>query len=57
VGSLDTEGEAFGVAVSGTYAYVADGNAGLRVIDVTNPQTPTIVGNADTPGAAFGVAV
>ena len=30
-------GYAYGVAVAGNYAYVADGTAGLQVIDVSNP--------------------
>jgi hypothetical protein len=29
-----------GVAVAGTLAYVADGEAGLRVVDVSNPASP-----------------
>ena len=45
VGSVDTPGEAFGVAVSGTYAYVADYRSGLQVIDITNSQGPQIVGS------------
>jgi hypothetical protein len=45
------------VAVSGSYAYVADGDAGLRVIDVSNPSSPREVGAYDTPGDAWGVAV
>jgi hypothetical protein len=45
------------VAVSGTYAYVADANSGLLVIDIANPASPQIVGSVDTPGHANGVAV
>jgi len=42
--SLDTGGDAFGVAVSGNYAYVANwGN--LAVVDITNPSSPAIVGS------------
>ena len=57
VGSVDTPGYAYGVAVSGTYAYVADCDSGLQVIDITNPASPQIVGSVDTPGSAYGVAV
>jgi hypothetical protein len=46
-----------GVAVAGAYAYVADDEHGLQVIDITNPQNPQIVGSADTPGHARAVAV
>ena len=45
------------MAVSGNYAYVADGDAGLQVIDVSNPANPQRVGGYDTSGDAQGVAV
>jgi len=45
------------VEVSGGFAYVADYDAGLRVIDVSTPAAPIEVGFVDTPGRAFGVAV
>jgi len=57
VGFVDTPGLAFGVAVSGDYAYVGDNSAGLRVIDVSSPSAPVEVGFLDTPGFASGVAV
>ena len=52
VGGYDTSGHAFGVAVSGNYAYVADGANGLQVIDVSNPANPQRVGGYDTSGSA-----
>jgi len=45
------------VAVAGSYAYVADGNWGLQVIDISDPASPTIAGDVYTPGYASGVAV
>ncbi len=57
VGGYDTSGYAYGVAVSGNYAYVADYDAGLQVIDVSNPANPQRVGGYDTSGSAYGVAV
>ena len=57
VGSLDTPGDAQGVAVSGSYAYVADRLAGLRVIDVSVPSSPADMGYDDTPGEAVNVTV
>jgi hypothetical protein len=62
VGGYDTSGgdtnrPAVGVAVSGNYAYVVDGSAGLQVIDVRNPENPVRVGGYDTSGWANGVAV
>jgi len=54
---VDTPGEAQGVAVSGTHAYVADASSGLQVIDITDPQSPKGVGSVDTAGEAQDVAV
>jgi parallel beta-helix repeat protein len=45
------------IAVSGTYAYVAAGGAGLRVVDISDPANPTEIGTWDSPGYAEGVAV
>ena len=56
-GSVDTPGGAWGVAVSGDYAYVADYLSGLQVIDITTPASAQIVGSVDTPSEARGVAV
>ena len=57
VGTYDTPGFAIGVAISGSYAYVADGDWGLQIIDVSNPASPTLVGTYDTPGYASDVAI
>ncbi|MDO9026621.1 MAG: hypothetical protein Q7U87_01935, partial [bacterium] len=46
-----------GMAVSGTHAYVADGSAGLRVIDLSDPTSLTEVGSLNSPGPANRVAV
>lgn len=48
---------ALGVAVKGRYAYVAAGSAGLRIIDVANPENPTEVGAWDSSGYAESVAI
>jgi hypothetical protein len=53
---MDTQGAAYDVAVSGAYVYIADGSAGVQVIDITNPASPQIVGGVST-GFAGGVAV
>ncbi len=50
-------GEAWRVAVSGNYAYVAGDVGGLHVFDVSNPAKPQRVGGYDTSGYAHGVAV
>jgi hypothetical protein len=56
MGNLDP-GCAVGVAVSGSSAYVADYDAGLQVIDVSNPAAPTLVGDVDTPDLAQTVSI
>ncbi|HQN44224.1 MAG TPA: NosD domain-containing protein, partial [Anaerolineaceae bacterium] len=45
------------VVVSGNYAYVTAGGAGLQVIDITNPLAPVPIGTWDSPGFAEGVTV
>ena len=56
-GSRATPGFATCVAVSGNYAYVADGTNGLCVIDISTPTSPSEVSLIDTPGQALNVAV
>ena len=57
VGFYDTPYYAYGVAISGGYAYVANGASGLRVIDVSNPASPSEVGSCETVSCAEGVVV
>ena len=45
------------IDVIGDTAYVADGNLGLVILDVTIKAAPIALGICDTPGAAFGVHV
>jgi hypothetical protein len=45
------------VVISGTYAYLADGNSGLRVISIADPAYPFQVGFYDTPSEAMDLAV
>jgi hypothetical protein len=56
-GGCGTPGYSYGVAISGDYAYVADYDYGLQVVDITNPASPTLAGSCDTPGYAQGVAI
>jgi hypothetical protein len=50
LGEVVTEDRAIGVAVAGSRAYVADADAGLKVVDVSAPATPTIIGASPAPG-------
>ncbi len=54
---IETGSDARGVVVQGSHAYVADGHAGLQIIDITNPASPEIVGSIDTPDWAYHLAV
>lgn len=56
-GIYDTPGEALGVAVNGSYAYVGDSSFGLRVLNVSNPASPSLVSTYDTLGSAGRVAM
>ena len=56
-GQVDTPGEAYGVAVSGAYAYVADYDHGLHVVDISDPEAPSIVATVLPGGYAMGVTI
>jgi len=45
------------VSIVDNLAYVADTSPGLRVVDISNPHNPQIIGSAYTGGHSFGVSV
>ncbi|MGA1865187.1 MAG: LVIVD repeat-containing protein, partial [bacterium] len=45
------------LVVSGEYLYVADGFAGLDIIDISDPYEPQYAGRVDTPGKAQGIYI
>jgi len=51
VAGINTFASARGVSVSGTLAYVADYNAGLQVVDVSDVNNPQIMGSVSVQGA------
>jgi len=57
IGYCGTPHWAKDVAVSGSYAYVADSDSGLRIINISDPAAPTHAGTFVTPGWADGVVV
>jgi len=57
LGSYNTPGQAIGVVVAGTVAFVADYTSGLQIIDVNNTASPVPLGSCDTPGGAYDVEV
>ena len=49
--------DAYDVQVVGTSAYVADGAAGLKIVDVSDSYNPRLLGSYNTDGTAYGVQV
>ena len=45
------------MVVRGSYAYVAAGDGGLRVVDISNPAAPREAGYYDTQGWTQEVAL
>lgn len=57
-GTFKTTGYPHKIAIVGNRAYVADGQAGLAVFDVSNSEAPVFVGGyLDSLNVAWGVAV
>jgi len=50
VRTLDTPGNALSLWMSGYFAYIADGEAGLFVVDKYYPLLSNIIAKVDTPG-------
>lgn len=44
-------------ALQGSYAYVTTNVGGLKVVDISNPASPTVVGAAPTSHEAWGIVV
>jgi hypothetical protein len=57
IGRVAMPGMVNDIALSGSYAFVANDDAGLQVVDLSTPSTPKLVGYYDTAGVASGVAV
>jgi len=54
---IDSPGRMGGVALAGSYAFVADLDDGLRIFDIGRPATPIEIGSVDLPDGARAVAV
>ncbi len=60
IGSISTQSDAKGVALSGDTAFVTCSGyleQGLQVVDVSDPRNPLIIGSVDTPGYAVDVVL
>jgi hypothetical protein len=47
----------FGIAVSGRYAYISTNSTSLRILDITNPASPSSVGTLANASSGRAVAV
>jgi hypothetical protein len=56
IGATDTPGYTERCVVAGYLLLVADGYAGLQLVDISNPAAPRIAGSVLTPGRARDVA-
>ncbi len=52
-----TPGDALGVFVVDDYAYIAGSKRGLHIIQVSDPEKPTLINSIETPGTATAVYV
>ena len=57
IGHIDYGGYARDIYVSGSYAYLATYDDGLRIYDITMPTYPLPVGHIDEGGEAYGIHV
>ncbi|MHA1671239.1 MAG: hypothetical protein ACTSV5_11790, partial [Promethearchaeota archaeon] len=53
----DTAGDGYDIFISGNYAYIADWDEGLVVIDISDPVTPGTPICKPTDGGAWGIYV
>lgn len=56
LGVVDQIAPSYGVALSGSSAYVATGWQGLRIVDISNPEEPLEIGTYITPSNTYDVA-
>lgn len=57
VGFLPTPGNAEAIALSGDFAYVADGPSGVSVIHIADKAAPVLESSFPTPGDALDIAL
>src|SRR5579859_1135215 len=57
ISHINNGGEAHNVALSGNYAYLANGSDGLRIYDISNPTNPFSAGHINSGASAFAVVI
>ncbi|MCP4709180.1 MAG: hypothetical protein GY869_11190, partial [Planctomycetes bacterium] len=50
-------GKVIGVAIDNSYAYLAEGGDGMRIVDIENLANPVEIGQIDTDGQALNIVV
>ena len=56
-GFCATPGQARDVVVVGDYAYIADGDQGMQIVNILDKTNPGIAGSFDTSGTATGIFI
>ena len=57
IGGLALDGESWDIAVAGDVAYVATGDHGLAIVDISEPGQPILLGSRNLTGFSVSVAV
>ncbi|MFH1843490.1 MAG: hypothetical protein ABIF77_09825, partial [bacterium] len=57
IGKWNSPGTPCDVAVAGDYVFLADGSAGLHMLDISDPASPILIETFELPGTARGVTV
>lgn len=57
VGSTALAGSCGTVVVSGNHAYLAAGNNGMEILDISDPTMPIWAGSIDTPGSVNDIVI
>lgn len=45
------------IAIKNTHAFILGQPDGLKIVDISNPNSLELLGNCDTPGKAWGIAI
>jgi len=57
VSNCNTTDYAYSVYIESNYAYIADSESGLQIIDINDKENPQIMSSCNTTGSAYSVYV
>lgn len=57
IGTCNLKGYANDIDIAGAYAYIADGQAGLQIVDISDIELPVVAGEYITSKTTQGVAI